>query len=170
MLLDEIGRGTSTYDGVSIAWAVSEHFHDAVGCRTVFATHYHELTQLADELVAVRNFNVAVKEAGDQILFLHQLRPGGADRSYGIEVGRLAGLPAGVITRARAMLRLLEGGHLLAPRAGVAAAPAADQLALFDSAADPLLGRLRDADTDHLTPMQALELLAALAREARERP
>jgi DNA mismatch repair protein MutS len=170
VLLDEIGRGTSTYDGVSIAWAVSEHFHDVVGCKTVFATHYHELTQLADELVAVRNFNVAVKEAGDQVLFLHQLRPGGADRSYGIEVGRLAGLPAGVITRARAMLRLLEGGHLLAPRAGVAAAPAADQLALFDSAADPLLGRLRDADTDHLTPMQALELLAALAREARARP
>jgi DNA mismatch repair protein MutS len=170
VLLDEIGRGTSTYDGVSIAWAVSEHFHDVVGCKTVFATHYHELTQLADELVAVRNFNVAVKEAGDQVLFLHQLQPGGADRSYGIEVGRLAGLPGGVIKRAREMLRLLEGGHLVAPRgaAGASRTPV-EQLALFASATDPLVDRLRDADADHLTPMQALELLAALSREARER-
>jgi DNA mismatch repair protein MutS len=169
VLLDEIGRGTSTYDGVSIAWAVSEHFHDVVGCKTVFATHYHELTQLADELVAVRNFNVAVKEAGEQVLFLHQLQPGGADRSYGIEVGRLAGLPAGVITRARAMLRLLEGGHLVAPRGAAPAAAPAEQLALFSGAADPLIERLRVADADRLTPMQALELLAALSREARDR-
>jgi DNA mismatch repair protein MutS len=170
VLLDEIGRGTSTYDGVSIAWAVSEHFHDVVGCKTVFATHYHELTQLADELVAVRNFNVAVKEAGDQVLFLHQLQPGGADRSYGIEVGRLAGLPGGVIKRAREMLRLLEGGHLVAPRGAVGAPRTpVEQLALFANAPDPLVDRLRDADSDHLTPMQALELLAALSREARER-
>ncbi|HEX3865359.1 MAG TPA: DNA mismatch repair protein MutS, partial [Gemmatimonadaceae bacterium] len=112
VLLDEIGRGTATYDGVSIAWAVSEHVHDAVGCKTVFATHYHELTQLADELVALRNYNVAVREAGDEILFLHRLQPGGADRSYGIEVGRLAGLPAPVIARAREMLSLLEGEQL----------------------------------------------------------
>ena len=97
VLLDEIGRGTATYDGVSIAWAVTEHLHEHVGCKTVFATHYHELTQLADELVALRNYNVAVREVGDQILFLHRLQPGGADRSYGIEVGRLAGLPQPVI-------------------------------------------------------------------------
>ncbi len=109
VLLDEIGRGTSTYDGVSIAWSVSEHLHDAIGCKTVFATHYHELTQLAEELSGVRNFNVAVREAGDQVLFLHRLMPGGADRSYGIEVGRLAGLPAPVIARAREVLTLLEG-------------------------------------------------------------
>src|SRR3712207_5955840 len=94
VLLDEIGRGTSTYDGVSIAWAVSEHLHDRIGCKTIFATHYHELTQLAEELPAARNFTVAVREVGDQVLFLHRLMPGGADRSYGIEVGRLAGLPA----------------------------------------------------------------------------
>ncbi|HEX6535780.1 MAG TPA: DNA mismatch repair protein MutS, partial [Gemmatimonadaceae bacterium] len=92
VLLDEIGRGTSTYDGVSIAWAVSEHLHDRTGCKTVFATHYHELTQLADELVSCRNYNVVVREVGDEVLFLHKLAPGGADRSYGIEVGRLAGL------------------------------------------------------------------------------
>ncbi|HEX5832117.1 MAG TPA: DNA mismatch repair protein MutS, partial [Gemmatimonadaceae bacterium] len=106
VLLDEIGRGTSTYDGVSIAWAVSEQLHDAIGCKCVFATHYHELTQLADELPAVRNFNVGVREVGDQILFLHRLQPGGADRSYGIEVGRLAGLPEPVLARAREVLAL----------------------------------------------------------------
>ena len=109
VLLDEIGRGTSTYDGVSIAWSVSEHLHDAIGCKTVFATHYHELTQLAAELPAVRNFTVAVREVGDQVLFLHTLIPGAADRSYGIEVGRLAGLPQPVITRAKSVLALLEG-------------------------------------------------------------
>ncbi len=109
VLLDEIGRGTSTYDGVSIAWSVSEHLHDAIGCKTVFATHYHELTQLANELPGVRNFTVAVREVGDQVLFLHTLVPGGADRSYGIEVGRLAGLPAAVIARAKEVLALLEG-------------------------------------------------------------
>src|SRR4029434_6801497 len=114
----EIGRGTSTYDGVSIAWAVSEHLHDKAGCKTVFATHYHELTQLADELPSVRNFNVAVRESGDRILFLHKLQPGGADRSYGIEVGRLAGLPPAVVARARAVLRLLERSAISGARTG----------------------------------------------------
>lgn len=117
VLLDEIGRGTATYDGVSIAWSVSEHLHNAIGCKTVFATHYHELTQLAEELSAVRNWTVAVREVGEQILFLHRLIPGGADRSYGIEVGRLAGLPAPVITRAKEVLALLEGdGSQMAAR------------------------------------------------------
>lgn len=117
VLLDEIGRGTSTYDGVSIAWSVSEHLHDAIGCKTVFATHYHELTQLANELPAVRNFTVAVREVGDSVLFLHKLIPGGADRSYGIEVGRLAGLPTAVIARAKEVLALLEGeGEQMAAR------------------------------------------------------
>ncbi|MEO7962496.1 MAG: DNA mismatch repair protein MutS, partial [Gemmatimonadaceae bacterium] len=113
VLLDEIGRGTSTYDGVSIAWAVSEHLHELVGAKTVFATHYHELTQLSDELNSLRNYNVAVREVGEQILFLHRLQPGGADRSYGIEVGRLAGLPESVLRRAREVLRLLEGEQLV---------------------------------------------------------
>ncbi|HUO52711.1 MAG TPA: DNA mismatch repair protein MutS [Gemmatimonadaceae bacterium] len=173
VLLDEIGRGTSTYDGVSIAWAVSEHLHEAVRCKTVFATHYHELTQLADELVAVRNYNVAVREAGDQVLFLHQLRPGGADRSYGIEVGRLAGLPETVLRRAREMLRLLEGGHLVAPAKGSpgastgAGAEPAGQLTLFAGAPDPIVERLRAAEPDRMTPLEALALLAELARDAR---
>src|SRR5439155_13550499 len=112
VLLDEIGRGTATYDGVSIAWAVTEHLHERVGCKTVFATHYHELTQLSEDLSGLRNYNVAVREAGEQILFLHRLQPGGADRSYGIEVGRLAGLPKPVIERARSILAVLEGEHL----------------------------------------------------------
>ncbi|MFL5574985.1 MAG: DNA mismatch repair protein MutS [Gemmatimonadaceae bacterium] len=177
VLLDEIGRGTSTYDGVSIAWSVSEHVHDAIGCKTVFATHYHELTQLADELPAVRNFNVAVREVGDEVLFLHRLQPGGANRSYGIEVGRLAGLPAPVLERARAVLALLEGEQLVAglnsrkqdaggrkPRATPASV---DQLALFAAAPHPVVERLKSVDPNHLTPMQALELVARLVEEAR---
>ncbi|MEX2325516.1 MAG: DNA mismatch repair protein MutS, partial [Gemmatimonadaceae bacterium] len=99
VLLDEIGRGTSTYDGVSIAWAVTEHLHDRLQCKTIFATHYHELTQLDEQMPAVRNYNVAVRETADRVLFLHRLEPGGADRSYGIEVGRLAGLPDAVLGR-----------------------------------------------------------------------
>src|SRR5256885_11394761 len=93
-LLDEIGRGTSTYDGVAIAWAVTEHLHNVVGCKTIFATHYHELTQLTEELAHARNFNVAVRQAGDEIVFLHRLEPGGAERSSGIPVGQPSGRPA----------------------------------------------------------------------------
>ena len=181
VLLDEIGRGTSTYDGVSIAWAVSEHLHDQVGCKTVFATHYHELTQLSADLPALRNFNVAVREVGDQVLFLHRLQPGGADRSYGIEVGRLAGLPDSVIARARAVLRSLEDEQLAAalqvgasrtPPPGAEArrpgAPPADQLPLFASAPHPVINRLRDLDANQLTPIEALRLLDELTRRARE--
>ena len=171
VLLDEIGRGTSTYDGVAIAWAVTEHLHDRTGAKTIFATHYHELTQLADELVSVCNFNVGVREVGDQILFLHRLQPGGADRSYGIEVGRLAGLPSAVLTRARAVLGLLEG-DLLVPRLRGERPPAArrastEQLALFSALPHPVIEQLRAIDANALTPLQALSLLATLADEAR---
>jgi DNA mismatch repair protein MutS len=180
VLLDEIGRGTSTYDGVAIAWAVSEHLHDRTGCKTVFATHYHELTQLADELDGVRNFNVAVREVDDRVLFLHRLQPGGADRSYGIEVGRLAGLPSEVVTRARAVLALLEGDHLareLSTGDGARrdtrrrtapphAATPVDQLGLF-SGVHPVVEALRSVDPDRLTPMDALQLLARLHDDAR---
>jgi DNA mismatch repair protein MutS len=169
VLLDEIGRGTSTYDGVSIAWAVSEHLHDVVGCKTIFATHYHELTQLADELDAVRNYTVEVREIGDEVLFLHRLRPGGADRSYGIEVGRLAGLPTSVLGRARAILRLLEGGHLVASREPEVITRADEQLGLFLPRPDPVVERLRALDTNSMTPLQALQELAGLADEARKR-
>ncbi|MGE5100013.1 MAG: DNA mismatch repair protein MutS, partial [Deltaproteobacteria bacterium] len=172
VLLDEIGRGTATYDGVSIAWAVSEHLHDAVGCKTVFATHYHELTQLADELSCLRNYNVAIRESGDQILFLHRLQPGGADRSYGIEVGRLAGLPGPVIARARRILALLEGEQLvsgLQKHGGRAPEPhvAADQLALFAPVVHPVVEQLASTDVNALTPIQALTLLAELSDAAK---
>ncbi len=177
VLLDEIGRGTSTWDGVSIAWAVSEHLHERIGCKTVFATHYHELTQLADEFVSVRNYNVDVRESGDRILFLHRLKPGGADRSYGIEVGRLAGLPQPVIARARALLKLLEGEQIVAAlsgKAGIAArAPRSDgdhRGLLIRDQPPPGVERLRDIDVNTLTPLEALALLAQLTVEARVEP
>ncbi|MFL5528307.1 MAG: DNA mismatch repair protein MutS [Gemmatimonadaceae bacterium] len=169
VLLDEIGRGTSTYDGISIAWSVSEHLHNVVGCKTIFATHYHELTQLADILVAVRNYNVQVREVGDQVLFLHRLQPGGADRSYGIEVGRLAGLPDTVLKRAGELLRLLEAEQIV-PRSGYALPALAnstdDQLPLFGSAVHPIVQKLRDLEPNSMTPIQALDLLVRLVDEA----
>jgi DNA mismatch repair protein MutS len=113
VILDEIGRGTATYDGLSIAWSVVEHLHDQVGCHTLFATHYHELTQLADSRAAVNNFNIAVREWNDQIIFLRQIVPGPADKSYGIQVARLAGLPDSIISRAKEILTGLEGENLL---------------------------------------------------------
>lgn len=153
---------------MSIAWAVSEHLHDAIGCKTVFATHYHELTQLAEEREAVRNYTVAVREVGDEVLFLHRLIPGGADRSYGIEVGRLAGLPTAVVSRARVMLKLLEAEHHVVQRGAMLrdAAPATEQLALFASLPNPVVEKLRGVDLNNLTPLQALQLLSELQREA----
>ena len=165
VLLDEIGRGTSTYDGISIAWSVSEHLHDQVGCKTIFATHYHELTQLADNLVAVRNYNVRVREVGDQVLFLHRLEPGGADRSYGIEVGRLAGLPTSVLARAKELLQVLEAEQIV-PRSH-RPAEAAQQLALFNSVPHPVVDKLSKMDTNSMTPLQALDALARLVDQVK---
>lgn len=165
VLLDEIGRGTATYDGVAIAWAVTEFLHSVIGCRTIFATHYHELTQLTDDLAHVRNFNVAVREAGDTIVFLHRLEPGAADRSYGIHVGRLAGLPAPVVARAADVLALLEAGHHVA-RATPPPRPDATQLGLFPSAGThPLLTELARLDLDALSPLDALNRLATWKRQ-----
>ena len=113
VILDEIGRGTSTYDGVSLAWAITEHLHDRAGCRTLFATHYHELAQLAETLPGLRNYNVLVREWQDEIIFLHKIAPGSADKSYGIHVARLAGVPADVLERARQVLADLEAHHHL---------------------------------------------------------
>jgi DNA mismatch repair protein MutS len=165
VLLDEIGRGTSTYDGVAIAWAVTECLHNTIGCKTIFATHYHELTQLTEELEHVRNFNVAVREVGEEIVFLHRLEPGGADRSYGIHVGRLAGLPEPVVTRAWQVLTLLEAGHHVV-RQQPPSPLDATQLGLFTAAAaaaapDPLLRELDALDVNSLSPLDALKRLAA---------
>jgi DNA mismatch repair protein MutS len=173
VLLDEIGRGTATYDGVSIAWAVTEYLHERLGAKTIFATHYHELTQLADLLPALVNFNVAVKETGEDIVFLRRLEPGGADRSYGIQVGRLAGLPPAVVGRAREILAELEGTHTHhgqgLGRGGEhrpeSTAPA-DQLSFFGAPAHPVVDRLKEVEVDRLTPLEALNLLAELRKEA----
>src|SRR5882672_8302560 len=170
VLLDEIGRGTSTYDGVAIAWAVTEFLHNTIGCKTIFATHYHELTQLTEELAHARNFNVAVREAGDEIVFLHRLEPGGADRSYGVHVGRLAGLPAPVVERAWQVLALLEAGHHVA-RQTPPARPDAAQLALFSPPGPhPLLDELERLDVNALSPLEALNRLAAWKKQLAEGP
>jgi DNA mismatch repair protein MutS len=168
VLLDEIGRGTSTYDGVAIAWAVTECLHNTIACKTIFATHYHELTQLTEELAHVRNFNVAVREVGDEIVFLHRLEPGGADRSYGIHVGRLAGLPAAVVARAWEVLQLLEAGHHVVRQHAPPASPPPPQLGLFTGARHPLLDELIKLDVDGLSPLDALNRLAAWKKRLEE--
>jgi DNA mismatch repair protein MutS len=167
VLLDEIGRGTSTYDGVAIAWAVSEHLHDVIGCKTMFATHYHELMQLPEQLQHARNLNVAVRESGGKVVFLHRLEPGGTDRSYGIHVAELAGLPGSVVARANTVLRTLEGDHRVVPGEAVSP-PDPGQLALFSAEAvpDPVMTDLRAIDLDALTPLEALNRLAELQKRA----
>ncbi|MEP6571259.1 MAG: DNA mismatch repair protein MutS [Gemmatimonadota bacterium] len=167
VLLDEIGRGTSTYDGVAIAWAVTEHLHDRVGCKTMFATHYHELMQLPERLQHARNFNVAVRESGDTVVFLHRLEAGGTDRSYGIHVAQLAGLPGEIIGRAKEVLRTLEGDHRVMP--GAVTEPDPGQLPLFMESAPPhpVLGELEALDLNSMTPLEALNRLAELKAQAR---
>jgi DNA mismatch repair protein MutS len=168
ILLDEIGRGTSTYDGVAIAWAVTEYIHDRVGARTIFATHYHELVELADKLDGVTAWNVAVRETGDDIVFLRRLEPGGCDRSYGVHVARLAGVPRQVIDRAFTVLHELEDG----PGGGTRLSHLGDgergQLTLFDLRPSRVRERLSELDTDRMTPVQALVALEELRRLAAE--
>ncbi len=172
VLLDEIGRGTSTYDGVAIAWAVTEHLHDRVGCKTMFATHYHELMQLPERLQHARNYNVAVRETGETVVFLHRLEPGGTDRSYGIHVAQLAGLPQGVVRRAREILGTLEGEHRMVPGSPPPLEQDVGQLALFAEPApappDPVVEELRAIDLDSLTPLEALNRLADFKRRAQD--
>jgi len=164
VLLDEVGRGTSTFDGLAIAWAVVEALHDrGHGAKVLFATHFHELTRLAGRLGGVRNFHVAVREWNDEIVFLHKVQPGGTDRSYGIQVARLAGLPAPVIARSKALLADLEDAGQLRTDASDAV-----QLGLFAPAApDPMLAELAALDLAHLTPIEALNLLAKWQDERR---
>jgi DNA mismatch repair protein MutS len=167
VILDEIGRGTSTYDGVSIAWAVAEFLHDEVGARTLFATHYHELTELSATRDGVVNLAVAVKQFNDEIVFLRHLVPGGTSRSYGIQVARLAGVPKPVINRAKAILKTLEATALGQDgRSRLAAAPTGPwQMSLFGGPTTPseVESRLSEVDPDALTPRKALELVYELA-------
>jgi DNA mismatch repair protein MutS len=165
LILDEIGRGTSTYDGMSIAWAMVEylHNHPQRRARTLFATHYHELTELADRLPAVRNYNLAVIEEGDHVVFLHKVEPGGADRSYGIHVAQMAGVPKPVIHRAEEVLAQLESGEF---RPGTPA-PEPRQPALF-ATEHPAVVDLRELDVSQMTPLDAINTLYELQRKARE--
>ncbi len=168
VILDEIGRGTSTFDGISLAWAITEHIHDVVGCRTLFATHYHELVELEKTKPRLRNANVAVHEKDGEIVFLYQIVPGGADQSYGIHVARLAGVPAGVLERAREILKFLEKQH--GPDPGMPEGPIKRKVktgraltgSLFAALPDPLLDELRQVDMKDLTPDAALELVRRL--------
>ena len=169
VILDEIGRGTATYDGLSIAWATLEHLHQSNGCRALFATHYHELTRLAERLPSLTNATVAVREWEGDVIFLHEVRKGAADRSYGVQVARLAGLPASVVERARAVLAALEKGE---QTGGLRADAMLDDLPLFSAApsslqpkgraGDPVAGRIADVHPDELSPRAALDLIYEL--------
>ncbi len=165
VLLDEMGRGTATYDGLSLAWATVEHLHDRIGARTLFATHYHELTLLSERLARLTNLRVTVKETSGGIVFLHTVEAGPASKSYGIEVAKLAGLPAGVIARAREVLKVHERAETQQVRE---ASPIQTvQMTMFTPLSQRIVDRLAEADVDGLTPREALNLLAELQRELR---
>jgi len=167
VILDEIGRGTSTYDGISLAWSMVEHLHERIGCRTLFATHYHELTDLEQSLSGVSNLNVAVREWQEEVVFLHKIVEGAADKSYGIHVARLAGVPRPVLDRSKDILAQLEDEHLDAEGRAKIARPAKRasggeiQLTLFGVADHPLLDELRGVNLDETTPLEAIQLIKA---------
>ena len=166
IVLDEIGRGTATYDGLALAWAVVEHVHAKTRAKTLFATHYHELTELAEQLGGVRNLKVSVKEAGDHIIFLRRVEPGRADRSYGIEVARLAGLPVTVISRAREVLKLHERTeHVVTEELAKSEDTGPVQIQLFEPVGYGIAERIRGLNLDELRPIEALQLLAELQKE-----
>ncbi len=165
VLLDEVGRGTSTFDGLSVAWAVVEHLNDTAKPRTVFATHYHELTGLAGLYPCVHNFQVAVKRWQDQVIFLHKIVPGGCDDSYGIEVARLAGVPRPAISRAKQILKLLESGKFTQSELGKGLYKEKIQPTLFEAARNETEDRIRQLDLDTLTPVQAFDILRRLKEE-----
>ncbi|HEY3840073.1 MAG TPA: DNA mismatch repair protein MutS, partial [Bryobacteraceae bacterium] len=167
IVLDEIGRGTATYDGLALAWAVVEHIHQRTRAKTLFATHYHELTELAEQLDGVRNLRVTVKESGDRIIFLRKVEPGKADRSYGIEVARLAGLPLSVIERAREVLKFHESTeHVvsegLTPQSQVPQPPM--QIRLFEPSTNELAEKIRELKLDEMRPIEALQFLHELQK------
>jgi DNA mismatch repair protein MutS len=173
VILDEIGRGTSTYDGVSLAWAIVEFLHDQIGCRSLFATHYHELTALESDLGGVSNYNVSVREWEEKIVFLHKIVPGSADKSYGIHVARLAGVPTWVNRRAEQILQRLETNNDVEQNreaiksSGGSQSQSGIQMTLFQ-ADHPLLERIRTLEPNHLTPIAALEMLQEFKDEVSE--
>lgn len=166
ILLDEMGRGTATFDGLSLAWATVEYLHAETGARTLFATHYHELTMLAEKLPRVRNLRVGVKESAGGIVFMHNIEPGAASKSYGIEVARLAGLPAVVIERAKRVLRQHEKQERQSVQVETAVPV---QLTIFTPLSQRIVDRIEATDVNSLTPLQALNLLEELQQELKEK-
>jgi len=165
ILLDEVGRGTATYDGLAIAWAAIEYLDARTRAKTLFATHYHELTELAERLSGVKNYHVSVKETGGGIVFLRKVQPGAADRSYGIEVAKLAGLPPAVVERARQVLEEHESAQRRLTADLEGGETASVQLTMFTPLSEKIVERLRGADLDRLTPLEALNLLAELKKQ-----
>jgi DNA mismatch repair protein MutS len=168
ILLDEMGRGTATFDGLSLAWATVEYLHAETRARTLFATHYHELTMLAEKLPRVRNMRVGVKETPNGIVFLYNIEPGAASKSYGIEVARLAGLPAAVIERAKHVLRQHEKQERKNVQVETVAEPEPMQLTIFTPLSQRIVDRIEATDVNQLTPLQALNLLEELQQELKE--
>jgi DNA mismatch repair protein MutS len=173
VILDEIGRGTSTFDGLSIAWAVAEYLDEVVACRALFATHYHELTALGQSSEHVANYSVSAREVDGDVMFLHRLVPGAASRSYGVAVAKLAGLPESVLARARSLLTTLEGGQAINAPGGARKGKGKgdDQLDLFvarpeaERAHEEVLGTLRELEVDRMTGVEALGLLVRLKQK-----
>jgi DNA mismatch repair protein MutS len=166
ILLDEIGRGTSTFDGISIAWALTEYLHERIGARTLFATHYHELNELAEHYPRIRNYKVDVREYGDKVVFLHKVVAGFADHSYGIQVAQLAGLPEELTEKAKKILASLESADLTVRGGGKRLKGKQDevQMTLFEVKDDRLRKEIKEIDIEKLTPLEALQKLAALKK------
>ncbi len=173
ILLDEVGRGTSTFDGISIAWSLTEYLHEKVGARTLFATHYHELNELADLFPRIKNYKVEVREYGDRVVFLHKVTPGFADHSYGIQVAQMAGLPEEVTERAKTILKNLEGSDLTVHgetpgrdrKVKGRIIPPEIQMTLFEMKDDVLREELDKLDVETMTPLEALQKLAELKKK-----
>jgi DNA mismatch repair protein MutS len=169
-----VGRGTSTFDGISIAWSLTEYLHERVGARTLFATHYHELNELADLFPRIRNFKVDVREYGDKVVFLHKVTAGFADHSYGIHVAKMAGLPDEVTDRARAILKNLEGSDLSVHGESGGKnkgriRPGEIQMTLFEMKDDPLRDEISRLNVDAMTPLDALKAIAELKKKVEKR-
>jgi DNA mismatch repair protein MutS len=174
ILLDEIGRGTSTFDGISIAWALTEYLHNQIGAKTLFATHYHELNELADVFPRIKNYKVDVREYGDKVIFLHKVLPGFADHSYGIQVAQMAGLPEEVTERAKLVLKNLESSELVVRDKGLLHGRGKtkgeiEQMAMFEVQDDKLRTEIRTLDIEHMTPMEAMQALAVLKNKVEEK-
>ena len=163
-MVDEVGRGTSTYDGLSLAWSITEHIHQVIGAKTLFATHYHELTALAQLFPRIKNYNVAVREWSDKVIFLRKIVEGATDRSYGIQVARLAGIPAGVLGRAKEVLHQMENNNRKSCRKNLIKHTPGQpwQLHLFDDQPDLIRKKLQEINIDSLTPLEALNKLEEL--------